>query len=120
MNNSELLNGSLIDRNHIYIILKSNRGFNLPFHRLKGMSSFPTDVGFSTPSFFPLWSCSSCLGTTLNWDEFLVTVSDPLLAVIIEHFVSFTTKGLALYGVLSLFCSCCFMSTTSAGVISLS
>ena len=104
MNNSKLLNGSLIDRNQMYIILNLTGGLICLCDYLKGMSSFPTDVGFSTPSFFPLWSCSSCLGTTLKCDEFLVKVSDPLLAVIIEPFFSFTTKGLGLYGVLSLFC----------------
>ena len=36
MNNSKLLNGSLIDRNQMYIILKSNRGFNLPLRLSQG------------------------------------------------------------------------------------
>ena len=30
MKNSKLLNGSLIERNHMHIILKSDSGFNLP------------------------------------------------------------------------------------------
>ena len=36
MNNSKLLNGSLIGRNHMYIILKSDRGFNLPLQSPQG------------------------------------------------------------------------------------
>ena len=36
MNNSKLLNGSLIDRNHMHIIIKSDRGFNLPLRSPQG------------------------------------------------------------------------------------
>ena len=117
MHNSKLLNGSLIDRNHMHIILKSDSGFNLPLRSPQGDVFLSERCGIR---YTIVLSCSSCLGTTLKCDEFLVTVSDPLLAVIIEHFVSFTTKGLGLYGVLRLFCLCCFMSTTSPGLIFLS
>ena len=104
MNNSKLLNGRLIDRNQMYIILKSNRGFNLPLRSCQGDVFLSDRCGILYIIVLSTVVCSSCLGTTLKCDEFLVKVSDPLLAVIIEPFFSFTTKGLGLYGVLSLFC----------------
>ena len=104
MNNSKLLNGSLIDRNQMYIILKSNRGVNLPLRSSQGDVFLSERCGILYTIVLSTVVCSSCLGTTLKCDEFLVKVSDPLLAVIIEPFFSFTAKGLGLYGMLSLFC----------------
>ena len=60
------------------------------------------------------------LGTTLNIDEFRVTVLCPSLAVTMDPFFSSTTRGTGLNGVLSLLVFGCLTRTVSPNLILLS